>query len=474
MRITKIKIHNLLGHEDLEFSPKGFNLITGKNGTGKSTVLKAIYAALGGKSKLEQAQLLRKGATEGEVVLLLDDTLKVTRKIDNEGKNTLAVVDTETRGRFGQELLDKMIDALAFNPVKFLTAADKDRTRLMLEALPVDLDRSDLDKALGGLKCRTIPDTGHALVLIDAADAEIREQRKGLKRDLETKRKTAQGLFDSLPPLSADLPWDDKVTAIEGQIKELEGKVTAAETKAAGELANAKTANIEGYTAAMNRAAAQRDGKVKAAEAKIAAAQQEINDAKAEYNVLIEQCENAKNSLNTESEKHINATLEECRTPIRAQLKTLAGDLADAKAHRDEEIRAGATQKLYDETRKEADLLEEGVAARQAAVERLDALKKRLTTNLPIAGLEVNNGAISVDGIAFDMLNTAKQVQLAFDIAILRHGSMKGETCDFIACDGLEALDADTMAEFERAAEASGMQVIAARVSETPFHIEAR
>ena len=61
LRIAHLKISNILGIDELEFSPAGFNDIRGKNGTGKTSVLEAIKAATG---KGHDATLLRKGETK--------------------------------------------------------------------------------------------------------------------------------------------------------------------------------------------------------------------------------------------------------------------------------------------------------------------------------------------------------------------------------------------------------------------------
>ena len=63
MNITKIKIKNLFGIKEYEADGRSLEL-SGKNGTGKSSVLDAIKYALTNKSDREY--IVHKGETEGE------------------------------------------------------------------------------------------------------------------------------------------------------------------------------------------------------------------------------------------------------------------------------------------------------------------------------------------------------------------------------------------------------------------------
>ncbi len=67
MAIKQIRIKNLRLIDDIEFEPaRGLNLIWGPNGSGKTTVLEAIYLLGRGKSfrKAEKDQLIKKGSQQ--------------------------------------------------------------------------------------------------------------------------------------------------------------------------------------------------------------------------------------------------------------------------------------------------------------------------------------------------------------------------------------------------------------------------
>lgn len=77
MNITKIKIKNLYGIKEYEADGRSVEL-SGKNGTGKSSVLDAIKYALTNKSNREY--IVPNGETEGEIIVETDTGLSIDRK----------------------------------------------------------------------------------------------------------------------------------------------------------------------------------------------------------------------------------------------------------------------------------------------------------------------------------------------------------------------------------------------------------
>ena len=77
MKISKLKIENLFGIEQLELDGKSVEL-TGSNGVGKSSVLDAIRLALTNNSK--RKYVVKNGKTEGRIFVKLDDGTSIDRK----------------------------------------------------------------------------------------------------------------------------------------------------------------------------------------------------------------------------------------------------------------------------------------------------------------------------------------------------------------------------------------------------------
>jgi hypothetical protein len=59
------------------------------------------------------------------------------------------------------------------------------------------------------------------------------------------------------------------------------------------------------------------------------------------------------------------------------------------------------------------------------ALDAIDLYKAQMCQNLPVEGLEITGKSITVDGIKWDHLNTAKQIEIAVAVAALRSQKQK-------------------------------------------------
>ena len=77
MKCSKIKIKSLFGISEIELDGNNIE-ITGKKGTGKTSILDAIRYALNNSSRRDL--IVRNGETEGEIIVETDTGLVIDRK----------------------------------------------------------------------------------------------------------------------------------------------------------------------------------------------------------------------------------------------------------------------------------------------------------------------------------------------------------------------------------------------------------
>jgi DNA repair exonuclease SbcCD ATPase subunit len=436
-KIAKVRISNILGIDELEFTPDGkLTEITGKNGKGKTSVLEAIKSVAGGSD----ATLLRKGAEKGEVVLVLDDGTELINKVT-------ASSSTKTMIRDGKKVpkpadaIRQLVDLLSVNPVEFLTARKQDRVKVLLEAMPIELDVEKLSR-IAGVPVKAAPGVP-ALDLIELVRKQVYEDRTGTNRAVKEKDSTINQMTLALPEVPEGVSGNED--ELRAQLEQARTTRDAEHQRIATKLDGIRKENSDKVATLRAEAQAQID----AINAKL---QQDVDAAKAELTDWEGKAARQR-ELTTERFTTAASPLNEALAVIKSSRDTFAKrEQAEAYIKQMQEELAGLQQDADRQTK---------------ALDAIDAYKVELISKLPIPGLEVVNGEVLRNGIVFDRLNTAQQVDIAIEIAKLRAGELA------IACvDNFEMLDPEAFEEFRARAEESNLQLFVTRVTGDEFQIQ--
>lgn len=142
-QIIRCRVENILGAKLIDFAPNGQSVtLGGANGQGKSSAIRALCMALGGREQLP-AEPVSAGAEKGSVVVELDE-FTVTLEVDKNRKSEL-VIESKNGARFQrpQSMLDRLFGGLSFNPGAFKSLDKKARLETLRKL--VGLDFADLD-----------------------------------------------------------------------------------------------------------------------------------------------------------------------------------------------------------------------------------------------------------------------------------------------------------------------------------------
>lgn len=144
MQIIKLTTKNFKALKALTIDADG-NVITlsGDNGSGKSSVLQAIGAALGGK-EYQPSRPVHEGADKGEIRMVLSDGTKIGLTVRPDGGRSLEVIDASgSRVPSPQAWLDRKIGALSFDPLAFAGLKSKDQAERLRQVIGLDLTAID-------------------------------------------------------------------------------------------------------------------------------------------------------------------------------------------------------------------------------------------------------------------------------------------------------------------------------------------
>ncbi len=430
MNIQKIKISNILGLEEFEFEPGIFTKIEGRNGSGKTSILEAIKAVLQGG---HDAKLLRNGAEKGEIVLVLDDGVKLS-KVVTEKKSELFVTNSKgNKFEKPKSYIDALIDMLSVNPVQFLVANKKDRVNYLLEAIPMQLTKKQLNEYLQDASHKVKDDlSGHALDVITRIHKQFYDERTGVNRALKEKTATYKQMQASIPD----------VTMSSVEMREAIDKLNV-------EIAILQNEKMKAVAENMNKKSNMLAAEEEKAKLQIAQIQSNLTQVKQQ---IIEEFETIAETLDIDFDKTY--------LPKVAEVSKLNERYSHINSiEKQKEI---AAQFKYD--CKQLDDESKGLSD---AIDNLAKLKNDLLSNLSLTGLELIDGDIYYNDVIYDKLNTAQQIEFAVEIAKLRAGEV-----GIICVDGIERLDNETYTEFKKKAIESGLQLIVTKVTNGDLNLK--
>lgn len=151
MKIIELRAENVKRLRAVDITPDGtLQIVGGRNAQGKSSVLDAIWLALGGgKAAKDTTRPIRDGEDRASVTVDLGD-LKVTRSWTQKGTSLRVESADGAQYRSPQAMLDGLVGRLSFDPLEFtrLTAREQRDALLDLVDLDVDMDQFDAQRAL--------------------------------------------------------------------------------------------------------------------------------------------------------------------------------------------------------------------------------------------------------------------------------------------------------------------------------------
>lgn len=430
MRVERLQISKFMGVEELEYAPGKVTVISGDNGQGKSSVLKAIQVALGGGGA---AKLIRQGEKSGKVVLVFDDGSEINTTLRPSGNDYELTHPSGVTG--GRHAIDSLVAHTSLNPVELLTAKPKDQVAMVRRAVPQPLDVEAVSVALhGDWWMEHVKEGDSTDDTLQRVEKHIYERRTKHNTALEEKEATIKSLSKSLPASGEPevvIDQTEELRKLEAEEQEFLRLVNQAELESL-------TESDQHWDAEIARINEQ-----------LMAAQNAKREARAK--------------IRTDAE-----TARSKRMLANEQRRTeLAESVAKFQAARDAWSRAENTRAIIDQMKQEAVALRSKGEKCTSMIEYLRAERKK-TAELPIKGLEIRDGELYVDNLPFSVVNTARQVQIAIQVA--RHGA---GTIPVICVDGLELMGDKMFAAFVKAAQQwPDLQFFVTRRTSGPLQVQ--
>jgi AAA domain len=148
MRILKLTASNVKRLKVVSFTPNGhINRISGGNGSGKTSVLDAIVWALTGTSTVPSMPV-RKGSGKAEIIVEFEDMIVTRRFTEGGSRNGILAIeskDGKTRFQGPQEMLDKLMGRISFDPLEFLRMHPRKQFEVLYSLVLPQVDPATLN-----------------------------------------------------------------------------------------------------------------------------------------------------------------------------------------------------------------------------------------------------------------------------------------------------------------------------------------
>jgi hypothetical protein len=137
LRLHELRVSNFLRLEALTVEAHGHHVsISGKNGSGKTSAVEAIFTALQGRSSKELPEPRHAGRKKAEVTVDLGE-YRVRKTWSEQGSKLTVTASDGSTIRKPQELLNGLIGQYSLDPVRFLELRPQDQVDAVLSICQV-------------------------------------------------------------------------------------------------------------------------------------------------------------------------------------------------------------------------------------------------------------------------------------------------------------------------------------------------
>lgn len=477
LRLIQLRASNFMRLEALTINADGRHvIISGPNGSGKTSSVDAIWAALGGMPARQLPEPVHRGSQRAAVHLDLGAYV-VERTWTEDGSRLTVTAKDGAKIRRPQELLDGLLGEYSLDPVSFLSRRPQDQVDDVLAICGV-APPTEKVRAITGEAHRPLDGESASAYLerlsADETGEYYRRRRdthraSTQKRDaLEEQRQIVERLGgpvkpDERPASTAELiaklqklnardarrrqAFQDLGDARTG-LAQTQTKLTGLEDRRRRQVADiAKTddeiARLQSLIEGLRRERAEQVQMVEAAEEQIAAGKQALSQWQEEV-AAAEAAAKALPDVSLEI-KRVNNQIARVEQTAQSRSRRLhASEQLDRLAREVE--RAQLEYKRWDETL---------AALRDLRVHLLDGV------DLGVPGLEVGQGELRLNGVSFRQASQAQKIRVAAAVAMRQRPRLR-----LLRVDEGERLDTESKKALFAIAEENDFQVVMTTVSD--------
>ena len=471
MKISKLKIENLYGIEQLELDGKSVEL-TGSNGVGKSSVLDAIRLALTNNSK--RKYIVKNGEKEGVVFVKLDNGITIDRKKRIDKSDYKSVKDNNGNEINSPEtFLKDIFTPLQLEPVEFLSMSEQEQNRILLNLIEFNKDKKEfIQEKFGEIPSWVNYDNSILEILsqIQSKEGMYYQNREEINRNARNGLAIIKDIAKDIPEnydynkwkdytlsekygeLNREQSFNEKIDKSIAYKEDYANKIKQIETVEKNTLLQIEADKVQEKNKITTEILELKN--------RIELLQKELENIDIKYEKVISETKSETIAEKAKLDENIKianewSNKEKKNTDILENELKIAEEM---KGHLNEYDRMNDMQKkvntLLDESQDLTDKIE---LARQLPGEILKEAK------LPVENLSVENGIPLVNGLPIGNLSEGEKLQLCVDVTLSNNNNLK-----LILIDGTEKLSEENRKKLYEICKKKGLTVIATRTTDNP------
>lgn len=210
MRVSRIEIKNFIGIKELRFDLGKINIITGRKGEGKTSIIQGIQK--GFTNQNERVEVIRHGEEEATIFIQTDTGLEIDRKIRTNKTDYLKVRKPGEAVPSSEKYLKQFINGDIFKPLEFVDKDPTEQAKIILNMLEIPWTMGDITNWFG-----EIPDSvnyeAHILQVLGQIVAFYFAQRESINREIVVLKAQVVGYRNEFPPNYDGNEWREKKVA---------------------------------------------------------------------------------------------------------------------------------------------------------------------------------------------------------------------------------------------------------------------
>lgn len=196
MKISRLEINNFVGITEFKVDLGKLNILTGRVGSGKTSIIEAIEKGFSNKS--QRIEVIRHGEEDATIFIKTDDGLEIDRKLRTNKADYLKVRKAGQAVPSTEKFLKQFLKGELFKPLEFCTKSSAEQAKFILNLLEIKWTMNDISNWFGEIPTDINYDE-HILHVLGQIVKNYFSQREVVNREIVVIKAQVTGYKNELP-----------------------------------------------------------------------------------------------------------------------------------------------------------------------------------------------------------------------------------------------------------------------------------